>query len=129
MGTAYARITARAARRIEEKGAEVNFLYAPDSYDPLTNVTTPGTPQIISGHAVEDQGDVDKLAVLGLIGQRNVTLIVANKFNDENGDPIAFVPEAPMQFVWTEITYTVRDVDDGVGPDGTPIIYIITGSV
>lgn len=129
MATKYAADIADALADIAEDGGEINFLYAPSTYDPLTNITTPGTPITISGKAVEDQGDVDKLSTLGLIGQRNVTLIVANGFTDENGDPIAFVPEAPVQFVWTEIIYTVRDVDDGVGPDGTPIIYIITGSV
>lgn len=129
----YDAVAARAAAKIEKKGATVVFPgAAPGTYDPLTDTSSGGGASgDVYGKAVMMQGDMDKLAALGLIGVKNVALIIGNKFTDEDGTAVDFTPESPVQFRWPEggTLYTTKDVDDGVGPDGIPIIFILTGAV
>jgi hypothetical protein len=129
----YDAVAARAAAQIERKGATVVFPgAAPGTYDPLTDTwSAGGAGGDVYGKAVMIQGDPDKLAALGLIGVKNVALIISNKFTDADGNAVVFTPETPVAFQWPagSTLYTTKDVDDGVGPDGVPIIFILTGGV
>lgn len=118
----YDAVAQRALATIAKSGAPVTFPGAgtAGTYDPLTDTWSGGAAGTdVVGRAVQIEGDVDRFATLKLVLNNPVTLMVA-------AAGLAVTPAIGMPFVWAGITYTIKDLED-VAPDGTPIIYTITG--
>lgn len=118
----YDAIAARAAATIAEKGADVSFpgTATGGTYDWQTDsFTGPGSVDA-TGKAVQIEGDADRFAALNLKLINPVTLMIA-------AHGLAVTPVPGMPIVWAGKSYTLKDVDT-VAPDGTPIIYVATGS-
>lgn len=118
----YDAIAARAAGTIAEKGADVSFpgTATGGTYDWQTDTFTgPGSADA-TGKAVQVEGDPDRFAALGLKLVNPVSLMIA-----AHGLTVTPVPGMPI--VWAGKSYTLKDVEP-VAPDGTPIIYVATGS-
>lgn len=122
----YDGVATRALRTITAKGAAVTFPGAnvggsAPVYDPATDTFSGGSAgaQVV-GRAVQIESDPDRFRALNLVLVNPVTLMIA-------AAGLAVTPALGMQFAWAGITYTIKDKDE-VAPDGTPIIYIVTGT-
>lgn len=114
----------RSLAAIKRAGSTVTFpgtaSSTPGIYDPTTGVFTEGTPGSDAvGRAVQIEGDPDRWSSLGLTLTNPVTLMLA-------ASGLTVTPTVGASFTWAGTTYVIRDVDP-VAPDGTPIIYTITG--
>jgi hypothetical protein len=120
MTSIYDAVSSRALATITRKGAAVTFPGggAP-IYDPATDTFSGGGGTAVTGRAVQIDGDPDRFAALSLVLVNPVTLLVAAM-------GLAIVPAPGGTFVWAGKTYTIKDVEP-VAPDGTSIIYTITG--
>lgn len=121
MATKYASDSADALADIKEAGGVVTFTRGGSAvYDAATDTWSGGSSAPVSGYAIQRRGDVDRFAALSLVLVDPVTLLVA-AWN------LTITPQPGDAMLWAGVTYTVRDVD-AVAPDGTAILYSVTGS-
>jgi hypothetical protein len=121
----YDAVAQRSLATITKKGAAVVFPTAggtQPTYDPATDTWSGGSSSSVTGRAVQIDGDPDRWKTLSLILVNPVTLMIA-------ASGLSITPAIGMTFMWPEsgTTYTIRDKQE-VAPDGTPIIYVVTGS-
>jgi hypothetical protein len=119
----YDAIAQRALAAIAKKGGPVTFPGAgtPATYDPTTDTWSGGSAGSDAiGRAVQIEGDPDELLALNIIQVDNVTLMIA-------ASGLTVTPAAGLTFSWAGRSYTIKKKDE-VAPDGTPILYIVTGA-
>lgn len=122
----YDGVATRALKTITAKGAEVTFPGAAvggtePTYDPLTDTWSGGSAgAAATGRAVQIDGDPDRLKALNLTLVNPVTLMIAAK-------NLGVTPVPGKSMTWAGKTYSLVDIQD-VGPDGVPIIYVVTGT-
>jgi hypothetical protein len=119
--TLYAPEQQSAAADIRSAGALVAFARANQAYND-TDGTLSGAPITATSHAIRVKGDPQRLAALNLRLVSPITLLVAAL---ELG---SYEPTADDSMIFAGQTYAVKDVDP-VAPDGTPILYRVTGSL
>lgn len=93
------------AGTLARKGAPVTFTHAtPGTYDPVSDRTTGGSVETVTGFAMQVEGVPEVYIALGLVQSENPTLL--------------FKPTVPGQMpalgstvVWGADTLTVKDVE------------------
>lgn len=128
MTTKYASDIAEVLADLQEDGAPITFPGGtPRVYDDATDTWIPGVPTTLTGYAIGDESDPDRLSSLGLVGTDNETVWVGGVFTDPTGAVVAFEPLPGVPFSWGGKTYTVRH-QTRVAPDGTAILYNLLGT-
>ena len=118
----YDAVAQRALAAIAKKGGAVTFpgTGTAGTYNPLTDTWSGGSAGAdVVGRAVQIEGDLDRFAALKLVLSNPVTLMIA-------AAGLTVTPAIGMPFIWAGVRYTIKDKDE-VAPDGTPILYTVTG--
>jgi hypothetical protein len=119
----YSAVARRALAAIAKKGGPVTFPGAgtPATYDPATDTWSGGSAGSDAvGRAVQIDGDPDELIALNLVNVDNVTLMIA-------ASGLTITPAVGLTFEWAGRSYTIKKKDE-VAPDGTAIVYVVTGA-
>lgn len=115
----YAQTHANALRLVTRKGSPITFtLTSPGTLDPATDHFSGATVTSVSGSAVQDNGDPEQYAQMGLTMSDPRTLWF---------EPTTYGQEPPLSAtcVWGTTTYTVKNVRT-TSPDGTMIgCYVV----
>lgn len=122
MSNQYDAVAQRTLATIARRGGIVTFPGTGSGgiYDPLTDAWSGAGPADAQGKAIQIEGDPDRFAALKLVLVDPVTLMIA-------AGGLTVTPSVGKLMTWAGVTYTIKDRDP-VAPDGTPIIWIVTGS-
>jgi hypothetical protein len=122
--TAYAAEIESAAADIQDAGAPVTFSRGTGTYNDTTGNVS-GGPLTASSFAISVKGKPIRDLPGGLVLNQPITLLVAAK---QLG---SFSPLPNDKMTWGGTTYTVAPYEgvDPVMPDGTAIMYRVTGSL
>lgn len=104
----------RAKAALARNGVPVTFtLTGQGTYNPATDATTSAPDVIITGAAFQDEGDLDRYQVLGLIASRARRLFFVPDTLDQ-------VPPLGSIVAWGGASFSVKDVDP-LAPTGQAI--------